>query len=62
VLTVTSRNLLFKIEDEYRAVEHDLSAKIKNSFILEPFGRNAAPAIATAALQTAETHGETLFF
>jgi mannose-1-phosphate guanylyltransferase/mannose-6-phosphate isomerase len=58
VLTVTSRDLLFKIEDEYRAVEHDLSAKIKNSFILEPFGRNTAPAIAAAALQIAETHGE----
>ncbi len=58
-LTVTNRELFFKTEDEYREVaaipsNHDLS----NSFILEPFGRNTAPAIAAAALQVAATHGE----
>ncbi|MDD5057506.1 MAG: mannose-1-phosphate guanylyltransferase/mannose-6-phosphate isomerase [Sideroxydans sp.] len=58
-LTVTNRELFFKTEDEYREVasiptNYDLS----NSFILEPFGRNTAPAIAAAALHVAAIHGE----
>jgi len=53
VLTVTNRDLLFKIEDEYREV----NKKISTSFILEPFGRNTAAAIAAAALQVSEQHG-----
>lgn len=55
VLTVTSRDLFFKTEDEYREVN---SAKIATSFILEPFGRNTAPAVLGAALQVAKVHGD----
>jgi len=58
-LTVTNRELVFKTADEYREVA-DIPANqdLVNRYILEPFGRNTAPAIAAAALQVAETHGE----
>jgi mannose-1-phosphate guanylyltransferase len=58
VLTVTNRDLFFKTEDEYREVSKGRLAALSNSFILEPFGRNTAPAIAAAALYAAETHGD----
>lgn len=56
VLTVTSTELLFKAGNEYEAVQRT-APDVANSFILEPFGRNTAPAIATAALYAAETAG-----
>lgn len=55
VLTVTNRELFFKTEDDFREVNANAHA---TSFILEPFGRNTAAAIATAALHTASVHGE----
>jgi len=55
VLTVTNRDLFFKTEDEFREVN---AAGIATAFILEPFGRNTAPAIAAAALQVAKEDGE----
>lgn len=58
VLTVTNRDLFFKIDDEYREVFDLHGSSISNSFILEPFGRNTAPAIAAASLRVAESHGE----
>ncbi len=58
VVTVTNRELFFKTEDEYREVEHLLESPIKTSFILEPFGRNTAPAIASASILAAEAHGD----
>lgn len=54
ILTVTNRELLFKTEDEYRAINIDGHAQ---GYILEPFGRNTAAAVAAAALQLAQTHG-----
>jgi len=55
VLTVTNRELFFKTEDEFREVN---TAGVATSFILEPFGRNTAPAIVAAALQVAKSHGD----
>lgn len=54
ILTVTNRDLLFKTEDEYRTVN---SGSVAQSFILEPFGRNTAAAVAMAALQLKDSHG-----
>lgn len=54
ILTVTNREFFFKTEEEFRSVNHD---HIKMSFILEPFGRNTAPALAASALQVARTYG-----
>jgi len=58
VLTVTNRELFFKTEDEYREVAQQPQKDLNNVFILEPFGRNTAPAIAAAALQIQATHGD----
>jgi len=58
VITVTNRDLFFKTEDEYREVATVANKNLTNSFILEPFGRNTAPAIAAAVLQVAAVHGE----
>ena len=55
VITVTNRELFFKTEDEYREVNN---AAIPASYILEPFGRNTAPAITAAAIHVARTHGD----
>ena len=51
---VTNRDFFFKTEDEFREV---CQPKASVSYILEPFGRNTAPAIAAAALQAFEEHG-----
>ena len=51
---VTNRDFFFKTEDEFREV---CESKASVSYILEPFGRNTAPAIAAAALKAFEEHG-----
>ena len=58
VLTVTNRELFFKTEDEYREVARANCRNFVNGYILEPFGRNTAPAIAAAALQVSASHGD----
>ncbi|KVS42255.1 mannose-1-phosphate guanylyltransferase/mannose-6-phosphate isomerase [Burkholderia ubonensis] len=55
ILTVTNRDLFFKTEDEFREVNR---RQLATSFILEPFGRNTAPAVAAAAIHVARAHGE----
>ena len=51
-LTVTNRNLIFKIVEEYKQLE---KPSFKNSYILEPFARNTAAAITAAALYLSES-------
>ncbi len=55
IVIATNRDLFFKTEDEFREVS---LMQQSISFILEPFGRNTAAAIAASALQIAETYGE----
>lgn len=55
IMTVTHCELQFKIEEEYRAVNQK---KLQTSFILEPFARNTAPAIAAAVLYFHQLHKE----
>ena len=57
VMTVTNRELFFKTQDDYAEIAAQGQKALPNGFILEPFGRNTAPAIAAAALTIAETHG-----
>lgn len=52
VLTVTNRDYYFMSRDEMERVG------ITGSFLLEPFGRNTAPAIALAAKSITATKGE----
>lgn len=58
ILTVTNRELFFKTEDEYQELASAVLPGLTNSYILEPFGRNTAPAIAAASLRVAASHGE----
>ncbi len=56
VVTVTSRDYFFLCKDIYKKNRHcDIE---KQSFLLEPAGRNTAPAIALAALKVQQTHGD----
>lgn len=55
LMTVTNRGLSFKIEDELRGVN---VCQTSASYILEPFTRNTAPAIAAAAFRVVQTHGQ----
>jgi len=50
IVTVTNRDLLFLTADEYAEVA---APGVKNTFLLEPFGRDTAAAVALAALQVA---------
>jgi mannose-1-phosphate guanylyltransferase len=54
ILTVTNRELYFNTGDDYREIN---DAGLPLGFILEPCGRNTAPAIAAAALYAAERFG-----
>lgn len=51
LLTVTNRDYYFMSRDEQDA------AGVNGHFILEPFGRNTAPAVALAAHAVLQTHG-----
>lgn len=53
VITVTNRDLFFRTEDEYR----ELSPTIPLHYVLEPFGRNTAPAVCAAALELQQRYG-----
>lgn len=55
IMTVTNRELFFKIQDVYREIN---GASLPTSYILEPFGRNTAAAIAAAALTISKKYGE----
>lgn len=57
ILTVTNQELLFKTQEEYSLVQTK-GAQIPTPFVLEPFGRNTAAAVAAAALQVQSTHGD----
>jgi mannose-1-phosphate guanylyltransferase len=55
ILTITNRELFFKTADEFREVN---TAGIPTSFVLEPFGRGTAAAVASAALRVADSYGK----
>ncbi|WP_275287370.1 mannose-1-phosphate guanylyltransferase/mannose-6-phosphate isomerase [Halomonas elongata] len=54
VTTVTHRELFFRTDEEYRA----LSPRQPLHYLLEPFGRNTAPAICSAALELQYRYGD----
>ncbi|MBP9742256.1 MAG: mannose-1-phosphate guanylyltransferase/mannose-6-phosphate isomerase [Burkholderiales bacterium] len=53
IVTVTNEKVHFRMQDEYQAVNHD---ELTCDFILEPYGRNTAPAIASACLFIAKNY------
>ncbi|CAB3804054.1 mannose-1-phosphate guanylyltransferase/mannose-6-phosphate isomerase [Pararobbsia alpina] len=56
VLTVTNRELFFKTSDDFEALPQARS--LTKNYILEPFGRNTAPAVAIAAQYIAASYGD----
>lgn len=56
VLTITNREYYFKSRDEYQSTKKAFPG-ISDTFLLEPFGRNTAAAIALGAMGVAEAHG-----
>lgn len=58
IMTITNKELLFKTKNEYEEIAIKHSREINHSYIIEPFGRNTAPAIAMAALEIKEKSGE----
>src|SRR5436190_12286981 len=54
-LTVTNREYYFHTKDAYAGVRDSLPPM--TSYLLEPFGRNTAPAVALAALWAQRRHG-----
>ncbi|MCR9192678.1 MAG: mannose-1-phosphate guanylyltransferase/mannose-6-phosphate isomerase [Gammaproteobacteria bacterium] len=55
ILTVTNRELYFKIDEEFIPVN---TQQVPTTFILEPFGRNTAAAIAMSALHVSKEYGD----
>lgn len=55
VITVTSRDYYFYTRDLYSGLENSTG---NEQFLLEPMGRNTAPAIALAAMSVRDTAGE----
>lgn len=55
ILTVTNRDYYFMSRDEFERAGLDKSHTAV--YLLEPMGRNTAPAVALAALHVAEKHG-----
>lgn len=55
IFTVTNRDYYFMSKDEF---EHCRPASHHAIYLLEPVGRNTAPAIAMAALSVRERHGD----
>jgi mannose-1-phosphate guanylyltransferase/mannose-6-phosphate isomerase len=59
VLTVTNRDYYFLTRDEYESnADSGEGRDIAHDYLLEPLGRNTAPAIAAAALHVARKHGK----
>jgi len=55
IVTVTNRDYYFQSKDEFAAAK---LGQQHAHYILEPFGRNTAPAIAAAALSLRQLHGD----
>ena len=57
VLTITNREYYFKTRDDFAAVK-GVPASVERAFLLEPMGRNTAPAVALGALKVRDQFGE----
>ncbi|MCE2705746.1 MAG: mannose-1-phosphate guanylyltransferase/mannose-6-phosphate isomerase [Proteobacteria bacterium] len=54
ILTITNESLHFRMQDEYQQIN---SKNINCDFILEPFGKNTAPAVINACLYAQKHYG-----
>ena len=58
IINVTSNEFIFKVRKEWDELSHAGKAAIEPTYILEPFGRNTAAAIAMVSLYIAEKYGD----
>ncbi len=58
ITTVTNKELLFKTKEEYKNSEEQIVNSFDSNYIVEPFGRNTAAAIALAAQKIAIAYGD----
>lgn len=57
VITVAQKEIFFNIQQELAEIKDLLPTQVNKNFILEPFGRDTAPAIAQAAFYAANKFG-----
>jgi mannose-1-phosphate guanylyltransferase/mannose-6-phosphate isomerase len=57
ILTITNREYYFRTKDDYAALVVLGNASSSLTFLLEPMGRNTAPAVALGALKLSAQHG-----
>jgi mannose-1-phosphate guanylyltransferase len=58
VLTIANRDYYFRCRDEFLRAAHERADAPPAGYLLEPCGRNTAPAVAFGALHAAHYHGE----
>ncbi len=58
IFTVSNKELFFQIKEDYHEISSRVKKKIENKYLLEPFGKNTAPAVALAGLTLAKRYGE----
>jgi len=57
ILTITNREYYFKTRDDFAALK-GVPTGIEQAFVLEPMGRNTAPAVALGALKIRDKFGD----
>ena len=57
ILTITNREYYFKTRDDFAALKA-VPTRIERVFVLEPIGRNTAPAVALGALKVRDQFGD----
>ena len=57
IITVANRNFVSQIKDEYNKIDSLMKQSVRSHFILEPFAKNTAAAIAASALQVSKLYG-----
>ncbi len=55
ILAITNQDYFFRTREEFEA---SVSKEVSLDFVLEPFGKNTAPAIAAAAFRVSEQYGK----
>ncbi len=57
IITVANRDFVSQIKDEYSKIDSLAKRPVRSHFILEPFAKNTAAAIAASALQVSKLYG-----
>ncbi|HUX78695.1 MAG TPA: mannose-1-phosphate guanylyltransferase/mannose-6-phosphate isomerase [Alphaproteobacteria bacterium] len=58
ITTVTNKEFFFRTEKEYEEISNKVNTSFERNYILEPFGKNTAAAIALAAQEILSLYGK----